>query len=219
MVVISPHLDDAAMSCGAWLAAHPGTPVLTVFAGTPADASLRTDWDTRCGFESAAQAMAARIAEDDRALGHLRALPRRLAFCDDQYGQPPAFEDLVAAIGSALDESDSGAAMCPLGLFHDDHRLVHAATLEAVRRRGMTDVIACEDVPYRAMQGLLHARLVALDRAGVRATPLPVAASPRDTRTKMRAVVAYRSQWRALGAQARIDVAMPERLWRLDWRD
>src|SRR5436853_287558 len=50
MVAISPHLDDAVLSCGQLLAARPGSVVITVFAGMPRDGSQQTDWDRRCGF-------------------------------------------------------------------------------------------------------------------------------------------------------------------------
>jgi hypothetical protein len=52
MLVVSPHLDDAVLSCGRWLAAHPGTLVVTVFAGVPSNGNRLTDWDARCGFSN-----------------------------------------------------------------------------------------------------------------------------------------------------------------------
>ena len=35
VVVVSPHPDDAVLSCGQFLARHPGTTVITVFCGQP----------------------------------------------------------------------------------------------------------------------------------------------------------------------------------------
>ena len=35
VVVVSPHLDDAVLGCGRFLAVHPGATVVTVFAGNP----------------------------------------------------------------------------------------------------------------------------------------------------------------------------------------
>lgn len=35
LLVVSPHLDDAVLSCGCWLASRPGAAVVTVFAGRP----------------------------------------------------------------------------------------------------------------------------------------------------------------------------------------
>jgi LmbE family N-acetylglucosaminyl deacetylase len=37
IVVLSPHLDDAVLSCGVLLAANGGARVVTVFAGMPTD--------------------------------------------------------------------------------------------------------------------------------------------------------------------------------------
>ena len=55
MLVISPHLDDAVLSCGALLAAHRGAVVATVFAGVPRDPRQRTEWDARSGVADAAE--------------------------------------------------------------------------------------------------------------------------------------------------------------------
>jgi LmbE family N-acetylglucosaminyl deacetylase len=34
LLVVSPHCDDAVLSCGSLLETHPGSAVVTVFAGT-----------------------------------------------------------------------------------------------------------------------------------------------------------------------------------------
>ena len=60
MVVISPHLDDAVFGCGRLLASRPGSIVVTLFAGVPDDAGQLTDWDARCGFTTAGEAVWAR---------------------------------------------------------------------------------------------------------------------------------------------------------------
>ena len=104
MLVISPHLDDAVLSCGALLAAHRGAVVATVFAGVPRDPRQRTEWDARSGFADAAEALAARRAEDAAALAELGAAPRWLDFRDDQYGDPERVDELAAALGAVFDE-------------------------------------------------------------------------------------------------------------------
>src|SRR5437763_1975889 len=93
LAVISPHLDDGVFACGEALAAHPGSVVVTVFAGMPADPSQSTDWDARCGFASAGEAVAARRAEDRTSLARLGARPHWLEFGDSQYGSTPAWGD------------------------------------------------------------------------------------------------------------------------------
>ena len=50
IVVVSPHLDDALLSCGELLARCGGASVVTLFAGAPADYEVVT----RLGTERAA---------------------------------------------------------------------------------------------------------------------------------------------------------------------
>ncbi len=221
-LVVSPHLDDAVFGCGAWLAAHPGAVVVTVFAGVPPDGGVRTDWDARCGFASAAEALEARRDEDRRALALLDARPRWLAFCDSQYDATPTVETVADALVDAIDELAPSIALIPLGLFHSDHRLVHDASVAALRRSSRaTRAWFYEDALYRAGPGLLQARLGELAGAGMRATPARAEdgfapAGADDARRKALAVRAYASQLRAFGPGGYDDTAAPERCWRLD---
>jgi LmbE family N-acetylglucosaminyl deacetylase len=219
-LVISPHLDDAVLGCGHWLAAHPGAVVLTVFAGAPPDADRRhTDWDQRCGFADAVQAVAARRAEDAAALGRVRAEPLWLEFLDSQYGDTPGTQVLADALLARLRDLAPQRLLLPLGLFHSDHGLCHDAVLNAASRLpGVPDLLAYEDAGYRAMPGLLQRRLCRLDQAGVEVTPAdeePPAGDTDHAHAKRAAVQAYASQWRALGAGMAADVQRPERRWRL----
>jgi LmbE family N-acetylglucosaminyl deacetylase len=216
VVAISPHLDDAVFSCGQLLAAHPGSFVITVFAGVPRDAVQQTEWDMRCGFASAAQAVAARRDEDRRALAELQARPCWLDFADSQYGQTPGADDVSDALVQALRELPDGELVVPLGLFHSDHVLAHAGAVTAWRRDATArPLLAYEDVPYRAMRGLLQQRLGALGVAGWYATPVRPAAADHAP-AKMLAVQAYASQLRAFGIGALADAHAPERCWRLE---
>src|SRR5262245_15013796 len=121
MIAISPHLDDAVLSCGRLLAAHPGSVVITVFAGMPRDASQQTDWDRRCGFANAAQALTRRREEDRLALATLQARPRWLDFVDSQYGESPGSSEMSLALAAELGELPNKPLLVPLGLFHSDH--------------------------------------------------------------------------------------------------
>lgn len=71
LVVVSPHLDDAALSLGAAIASasEAGIPVtvLTVFAGDPNSDEPAGEWDALCGFSRVGEAARARRAEDARA--------------------------------------------------------------------------------------------------------------------------------------------------------
>jgi LmbE family N-acetylglucosaminyl deacetylase len=219
LLVISPHLDDAVLSCGQALAACPGSTVLTVFAGVPRAAQQSTDWDRRCGFASAAEAMACRRGEDERALGVLGALPLWLDFCDAQYGQPPAARTLHQQIRATVRRLRPQRVLYPLGLFHDDHLLCHAACRDALSPRGLPriEALAYEDVPYRTVPGLLQARLAELAGQRLRATPASMPpASHRAALAKARALRAYASQLGALGTERLADAREPERCWLLD---
>jgi LmbE family N-acetylglucosaminyl deacetylase len=221
MVVISPHLDDAVFSCGQLLASHAGSTVISVFAGIPGNSSQLTEWDARCGFCNAREAVLTRRLEDERALSVLHARPVWLEFVDSQYGQTPS----VRQVGSALRRLLLGLApteiVFPLGLFHSDHLLAHEATVEALRGvQGVTAAVY-EDALYRGMKGILQQRLATLARADVAATPCATLSAPRSDSAdgapeKLRAVHAYMSQLRAFGSKGVKDLWQPERFWRLD---
>lgn len=227
-LVISPHLDDAVLSCGTWLAARPGATVLTLFAGAPRDPSRRTDWDAQSGFASAGEAIAERRREDAQALALLDATPRWLDFTDGQYGESSSVEMLAAALCTVLRDLRPGTVLYPLGLFHADHRLAHDAAVVALQGLGDLRITAhaYEDVPYRGMPGVLQQRLAELADIGLQATPVrhdavPAAAAGdrgADDRAarKARAVAAYVSQLRAFAPGGLPDAESPERRWRLD---
>src|SRR5262245_53606305 len=79
VVIVSPHLDDAVLSCGRFLGAHPGTHVVTVFAGNPPayPEPLRL-WDLQSGFAPGDDVMEVRRQEDKAALAILDASPVHL---------------------------------------------------------------------------------------------------------------------------------------------
>jgi hypothetical protein len=64
VVILSPHLDDAAYACFSLLA---GAVVLNVFDGVP-EAGTLSWWDERCGASDSADQAQRRIAEDRAAL-------------------------------------------------------------------------------------------------------------------------------------------------------
>lgn len=217
-LLISPHLDDAVFGCGQWLSAHPGTRVATVFAGLPADGGVRTDWDARCGFGSAREAVLARRGEDRAALALLGCEPHWLDFGDSQYGATPTVEAVAEALSPLLEgQGEDDAFVFPLALFHSDHRLVHEACMAAWRRHPRPALLY-EDALYRGIPGLLQQRLAELLRQGLQLTPAkekPVeAAAP-----KARAVQCYASQLRAFGPGGYDDTARPERRWRFEIQD
>ena len=221
LLVISPHLDDAVLGCGELLAATPGAVVLSIFSGAGKDPTISTNWDTACGFESAQQALSARLMEDDAALGLLDARPLRLNFPDDQYrgeSETVDLEALADAIHSVLQRYKPQVVAIPLGLFHRDHALAHEAALRLFAKYSAECAwLAYEDAFYRRIPGLLQQRLCSLASAGCVATPL---GTPRKASTTIKrlAVQCYASQLRGLGSPGRpghLDALAPEGYWRL----
>lgn len=218
LAAVSPHLDDAALGCGALLALAKHASVITVFAGTPAESVPLTEWDAACGFSSGVRAMTARRQEDVKAMQLLDCAPVHLDFLDDQYGQ---------AAGTAMHVTRSVARLLllhhvdtvaiPLGLFHADHTLVHQACLDVRDELPELRWLAYEDALYRRHPGLLQQRLARLRQRGVAATPIEidcVAGLPAKTA----AVRAYVSQFQALNLEqlGGGDPATAERYWILD---
>ena len=222
MIVISPHFDDAVFACGQRLSLSPASSVVTVFADVPGHASQLTEWDARCGFASAAQAIARRREEDLRALDELGASAVWLPFPDGQYGEVVRPHDVGRALASVLQALPCGGALeevlFPLGLFHADHLLTHAAAMAAMAAvpAAPPRLLAYEDALYRDKPGLLQARLAALACDGWMATPEPVVQNGPGARRKAVAVQAYRSQLAPLGATVAERLMQPERVWRLE---
>src|SRR5579885_725257 len=162
LVVVSPHLDDAALGCGELLARHPGAVVITVFAGRPAQYATLTGWDAAAGFGLGDDVVAARRAEDAAALAILGARPVWLDFLDAQYAPSPDAAAIADALARAIHEVRGRRVCMPLGLFHSDHRLTTRACLAAMRRVHGVVWLAYADALYRRTPGLLRRRLGAL---------------------------------------------------------
>lgn len=222
IVVISPHLDDAVLGCTHLLAAHPGTTVVTVFAGRPAtypDPMER--WDALCGFQPGDEVHAARRAEDAAALELLEARPVWLDFVEHSHLPRTEWvrgEDLAAALEAVLRATDPTAVVAPFGLANPDHDATHDAAM-LVRQRYPEPAWFCyEDMGYKHIPGLLASRIARLFVAGTWPTPaaLPLAV---DEARKRAVVDCYPSQVRALEAEwqvgAKLAAPAPEQFWRL----
>jgi len=217
LVVVSPHLDDAVLGCGQLLAGHPGSAVITVFAGRPRAPGPLREWDAAAGFGPGDDVIAARRQEDRAALARLGARPVWLDFVDDQYGEPPDTNQLAAALEAAILADRPSMVLMPLGLFHHDHALTHQAGVAVLRRQPSLAWFAYEDALYRAFPNVLAERLDGLRRDGVEARWADIG-SAAGVETKAAAIACYASQLRALGTPGRpghADALAPERFWRL----
>ncbi|MFP3707935.1 PIG-L deacetylase family protein [Paraburkholderia tropica] len=216
LFVVSPHLDDAVLSCGNLLARCAGSVVCTVFAGRPRE-PMRTEWDAASGFADAHEAIAARWREDETALALCGATAVWLDFLDSQYGETPRVDDVAEALDAQFRRFDECVPVCPLGLGHCDHELVGAACRQLLDSGRLERYIAYEDAIYRATPGVLSDGLARVAQAGLRARP--VRASAFGAPTLRRVWATKRSALRAYSSQARAfsgfppDVARIERFW------
>lgn len=217
MLVLSPHFDDAVLSCGALLAYHPDSMVLTVYAGVPDADMPAPDWDRRCGFSSARQAMRVRGQENHRALAILRAHDLRLDLLDSQYGGIGA--GMHAGLQAALQRHLPDIVLFPLGLFHEDHIRLSDTVLRLRRQHSHACLwVAYEDVPYCWHPGRVQHRLGTLEELGICATRWRTVWAGRSG--KVQAVAAYASQLHALGMDAATDLGTGhEHYWALSDQD
>lgn len=191
LLVVSPHLDDAVLSCGRLLAANPGSVVVTVLAASPPDDRF-VDWDRRGGFHPGDDVMAQRRREDGRALRRLRARPVWLEFRQDVYRDAPLDAAAIRrAVSGVIEEHDALLVALPLGLHHADHRAVADALHAGLPARR---VRLYADQPYATD----FADLVAPRVAEIPSLQ-PVDGPGHGRWRKTLAIGAYRSQLRALG--------------------
>ncbi|NKJ49370.1 hypothetical protein CIC12_22085 [Burkholderia sp. SG-MS1] len=215
LLVVSPHLDDAVLSCGLLLASHPAATVCTIFTSAP-EADMITDWDRASGFAGAFEAMRARRTEDVRALSALRASPIHLPFCDAQYLSSPSREALVAALRATFVEVKPATVLFPLGLFHSDHTMASDACLAALRSFKDPAAYAYEDLPYRNIPGVIQERLATMLEQRIKVSPADMADAGTHAphqQLKQAALGRYASQLRAFGPEGRAALDSPERYW------
>jgi LmbE family N-acetylglucosaminyl deacetylase len=218
-VYLSPHLDDAALSCGGLIhrQAQAGEPVLVVSlcAGFPPPGrlspfaeSLHARWRIAAG-----EAVSTRRAEDQAALQTLGAAAVHLDVPDCIYRPNPEtgealyaseeslwgpvhaseasrVEAAAAAVGEVLQRLPLRRFYAPLALGHHvDHQLARQV---AERLGGVWAYY--EDYPYADREANLspNSKITGRETAGLVAVPAPI--SEADLAAKCRAVAAYASQ-------------------------
>lgn len=189
--VISPHLDDAVLSCGQVIRAHPGSAVVTVFAGRPEDDRIE-EWDARY-FKPGDAPVPTRRAEDRKACAELGATPIHLDFLDSQYGAAaedgPISEELMAQV----DELGFDTWLVPLGIAHQDHIQTHRAAATIFAARPHVRWVIYEELGYRVewLQATEEARQRARGRLRLQRRSLSF---DPNLGAKERAIRCYRSQ-------------------------
>lgn len=149
-VILSPHLDDAVLSCWHVLTQPGEVTVVNVFAGIPTGLEEPAWWDRYTGAADSGERVRERIEEDRRALSLAGRIPVNLDILDEQYrdGQPPP-----SLTGRLREVIEPGAIVYAPATFadHADHRLVGAAALEL--RAQECAVFLYADLPHANVRG------------------------------------------------------------------
>jgi len=215
--MVSPHLDDVALSCAFFIHDHPGIAVVTVCGGVPRGPA--GDWDrVTTGEMDAGAAVRARRAEDALAMADLGATPVWLHLVDSQYGEGNIDGNaIVDALRGAVASLCPNSIVGPLGVQHPDHVAVSDACLD-LAADGELDLYLYVEVPYaRTYPGEVDRRLRDLVSHMHDLTELRPIAEP-ETGRKRRVAARYASQLRHLeAAHPDFDLSLrdPERYWRV----
>ena len=234
-IILSPHFDDAVLSCWDVLASAGEVLVVNVFAGEPPAGTLGW-WDELAGATDSAAAVRARIEEDRQALALVGRAAVNLPFLDSQYRQgDQAPGEIVQALRGVLVTDARIYAPASLGDHHLDHTAVRAAAL-ALRAEG-ADVTLYADLPHATVFGwprwVLDGSSSEADPAGegwatqLQETGVPVERmvaathrlSPKEHAAKLEAVLSYASQVAPLQQVFGSSLEDPQLLGReVDWR-
>lgn len=150
-IILSPHFDDAVLSCWHVLASAGEVLVVNVFAGEPPAGTLGW-WDRLAGATDSAAAVRMRIEEDRQALALAGRTAVNLPFLDNQYRQPDeAPEEIVEALRGVVVAGALLYAPASLGDHHPDHAAVRAAAL-ALHAEG-ADLELYADLPHATVSG------------------------------------------------------------------
>jgi len=208
VAILSPHLDDAVLSCWHLLASSDDVLVLNVFTGLPARGKPPAFWDRMTGADDSVERMHARLAEDEEALALAGRRADSLVFLDAQYREA-APTGIVEAVNERL--RDDAAVFAPAGIGgHPDHELIRdvGLALAADGRR----VSLYGDIPYATefgwppwMTGDDPEPLREVDAYWARFVPegyapFPVELDDTQQRRKVAAMRTYRTQFPILEA-------------------
>jgi LmbE family N-acetylglucosaminyl deacetylase len=209
-VYLSPHLDDAALSCGGRIAHQhaAGEKVLVITICTavpPAEGpfnalaeELHAAWALSPG-----EAVSARLREDELAMERLGADRFWAGRLDAIYRRPGAYDSRAALFGQPAPDDSMGRDLAqlfatlrsrmphatfyaPLGVgSHVDHLIVQASALTSAR----APLAFYEEPPYVLKPGALEARLATLPEHSPE-----ILAIDATIKQKIHAVAAYASQ-------------------------
>jgi LmbE family N-acetylglucosaminyl deacetylase len=227
-VLISPHLDDLALSCFGALTG--GGEAVTVFTADPDADGLLSEWDAQCGAASSRELMARRRSEDAAAMDLAGATSRHLGFAEQHHRSAPLVAaELTAALAGVL--TGATEVWVPAAVFgNPDHAVVRSATFAALQASPVPRVWLYAEYPYHqylspgaptaaALADWFRQR-VQTGASDARATPVVRSLDPQTADRKRRAVASYASQLAPLdrtldGRLLDVDLLRDEFAWQL----
>jgi hypothetical protein len=239
MLLVSPHRDDAALSCAALIARTEPIDVLVVFSGSP-DPPRQGDWDRLTGFPDSAASMSARVREDEAAFAGTPHRLRSLGLLEDQYISGARKQTDTCAICEAVTAwavEGGGIVALPAGagrrsgrlrlrieswigpwggpLPHPDHEFLREAAAPCLAVREDTKLLLYEELPYLRGGGADRAVEQTAEALDLRVSSFTL---PVDRSVKAARIAAYVSQLPHLmldGTRLDDEAGMPEveRYW------
>jgi len=242
LLLLSPHLDDAALSCAALIDRVEPVDVLTVFAGSP-DPPVQGAWDRRTGFKDSSASLAARLVEERAAFAGTPHRLGTLSLLEMQYlsgARPEAdVRSFVSAVSTWLAQHPDATVAIPAGAGrvpgrvrnrlhrlvaprphrHPDHLFVRDTALNVLASFSVAAAILYEEFPYLFGASANREVEKLVRKWRISASPIVVRV---DREVKAKRIAAYETQVPHLGfGERRVDSAsdLPsiERYWLIDW--
>lgn len=234
--IVSPHLDDAALSASTELSKGAAT-VLTVFTAAPPEDWPTSAWDLLTGASNSRRRQFERYDEDAAAMRLFGAESSYLDVLEGLYRDvEPDMEPAVEQMARTFAEAEEVWLPSAIGQ-HPDHLLARDAALRAAARAGRDEVVLYADFPYVISYGWpssvdghethsyldadawLTTELVATGLDPAALTPAVTKLDAEQRARKVEVIAAYRSQALALRLGAGDLAAHPARLdFELCWR-
>ena len=149
-IVVSPHLDDAALSLGATIAqlsrAGRRVTIVTVFAGDVESERPAGAWDSQVSVHTEGEGARVRRIEDLAACGVLGAKPVWLSFPDQDYAEARKVDNVCKAVREIL-HVDDDVLLPGFPLANADHRWLAESLLECGLQVARVGLYA--EQPYR----------------------------------------------------------------------
>ena len=212
VLVLSPHLDDAVLSCWSVLTGSREVVVVNVCSGIP-EPGLLTPIDRMAGASESAARMRERLAEDAEALALAGREPIGLGFLDSQYRPAPeelGAPEIVAALDGPVESACALLAPACLSA-NPDHRVVRELALGLASRGFPIELYA--ELPAAIRYGWPHwvtgddadphlvpdidwtSSLPDPESTGVELVPRSVRLDEAQADRKLRALRTYRTQY------------------------